>query len=314
MARLNLKLRLILGIAVSMLPLLVLQLIFSMVFSNLVDNLENRSRDSLDEVMPVAGLELLLPLLMLAALGIVFLTSCYLIRAVIEPVRELERGAQKLADGDLSYRVKVGSGDELGDLARSFNRMAEKLQTSYQTLEGLSSLDYLTGLANVREFYRVYHEEIRRAERYQHPLSLLILDVDNFKQVNDRHGHQVGDLVLQEVGRNLSELVRSSDHVARIGGDEFAILFPETGRLQAQELGDRIRSFFADHRMDDVACAEGPLQVTISLGLGGYPLDSAEANELFALTDQALYRSKQAGRNRLSLAAANGRDPVFHDS
>lgn len=306
MARLSLKFRLILGIGVSMLPLLGLLLVFSMVFYRLVVNLEDRAREPLDEVLPVAGLELLLPLLMLAGIGIVFLISCYLIKAVIEPVRELERGAQQLANGDLSYRVKVRSQDELGDLARSFNLMAEKLQQSYQTLEGLSNLDYLTGLANVREFYRLYHEEIRRAARYQHPFSLLILDVDNFKQVNDHYGHQVGDLVLQEVGRKLRELVRTSDLVARIGGDEFAILFPETGPLQAQELAERIRSFLADHWITDVPGADRPLQVTISLGLGAYPLDAAEANELFALTDQALYRSKAEGRNRLSLAAANG--------
>ena len=185
------------------------------------------------------SLNLFLPLVLVVGIGLAATISSNLIKAITEPVRALEQGAQHLAAGELSYRVGESSQDELGDLARSFNLMAQKLQQSHQTLEGLSNLDYLTGLANVREFYRLFHDEIRRAERYQHSLSLIILDIDQFKQVNDHFGHQTGDLVLQEVGSKLRELVRNSDHVARIGGDEFAILFPETRRDQARELAER---------------------------------------------------------------------------
>jgi len=275
-----------------------------------VITLERIRTVALDEV--VAGrteelrwrntLNLFLPLVLVVAVGIACVMASTLIKAVIEPVRALERGAQQLAAGELSYRVGELSQDELGDLARSFNVMAQKLEQSHQTLESLSTLDYLTGLANVREFYRLFHDEIRRAERYQHPFSLIILDVDTFKQVNDTLGHQAGDLVLQEVGRKLSELVRNIDHVARIGGDEFAILFPETNQAQARELAERIQKYFASHLVESVQYPVAPLRITISLGLGTYPDDATQANELYAMTDQALYRAKREGRNRLCLA------------
>jgi diguanylate cyclase (GGDEF)-like protein len=248
------------------------------------------------------SLNLFLPLVLVVGIGIAAAIANSLIKAIIEPLRALEQGAQHLARGELSYRVGELSRDELGDLARSFNLMAQKLQQSHQTLEGLSNLDFLTGLANVREFYRLFHDEIRRAERYQHHFSLIILDVDEFKQVNDNFGHQAGDLVLQEVGRKLRDLVRNIDHVARIGGDEFAILFPETNRGQARELAERIRGHFDSHLVESVQSPVTPLRITISLGLGTYPTDARQANDLFAMTDQALYRAKREGRNRLCLA------------
>lgn len=247
-------------------------------------------------------LNLFLPLVLVVGVGIACAMASILIKAIIEPVRALERGAQQLAAGELSYRVGDLSKDELGDLARSFNVMAQKLEQSHQTLEGLSTLDYLTGLANVREFYRLFHDEIRRAERYQHPFSLIILDVDTFKQINDTLGHQAGDLVLQEVASKLRELVRNIDHVARIGGDEFAILFPETNQAQARELAERVRSYFATHLVESVQSPVVPIRITISLGLATYPDDATLADDLFAMTDQALYRAKHEGRNRLCLA------------
>jgi diguanylate cyclase (GGDEF)-like protein len=247
------------------------------------------------------ALNLFLPLVLVVGIAIAVTLAGSLIRAIIDPVRALQRGAEQLAAGELSYRVGEMSHNELGDLARSFNLMAQELEQSHQTLEGLSTLDYLTGLANVREFYRLFHDEIRRAERYQHSFSLVILDIDTFKEVNDTHGHQIGDLVLQEVGIKLRELVRNIDHVARIGGDEFAMLLPETGSDHAAELAERIRVFFADHRIEAMSKPGLVLRVTISLGLATYPTAASQANDLFAIADQALYQAKNTGRNRLCL-------------
>jgi diguanylate cyclase (GGDEF)-like protein len=246
-------------------------------------------------------LNLFLPLVLVAGIGIAFTQASSLIKAIIEPVQSLKRGAEQLAAGELSYRVNEQSQDELGDLAHSFNLMAQELELSHKTLESLSTLDYLTGLANVREFYRLFHDEIRRAERYRHFFSLIILDIDTFKEVNDSYGHQVGDLVLQEVGSRVRELVRNIDHVARIGGDEFAVLLPETGSAHAAELAERIRLFFAEHQIVTAQQPEITLRVTISLGLATYPTAAALANDLFAAADQALYRAKNEGRNRLCL-------------
>jgi diguanylate cyclase (GGDEF)-like protein len=261
------------------------------------------------------ALNLFLPLVLVAGIGIAFVLASSLIKAIIEPVRSLKLGAEQLAAGELSYRVGELSHDELGDLAQSFNQMAQKLEQSHQALENLSTLDYLTGLANVREFYRLFNDEVRRAERYQHTFSLIILDIDTFKGVNDTYGHQIGDLVLQEVGCKLRELVRNIDHVARIGGDEFAILLPETGSDHATELAERIRLYFAGHQIYSVRLPRPSLRVTISLGLATYPEAAELAKDLIAVADQALYRAKNEGRNRLCLGEKkiNGADPAKPD-
>jgi len=251
-----------------------------------------------------SNLNLFMPLVLSFGIIIAVMIGFGLAKSVLAPVRELEAAARCLAEGQLSHRVSDLSRDELGDLARAFNVMAQRLEHNHQTLENLSSVDYLTGLANVREFYRLFHEETRRAQRYGHEFSLLILDIDLFKRINDSYGHQVGDLVLQEVGGRLSDLVRTSDHVARIGGDEFAIILTETPADSAWELGGRIQQFFAQFHVEPPGLEGKQIPTTVSIGLASYPGDARKANDLFAEADQALYRSKQGGRNRICRAGA----------
>lgn len=274
-----------------------------------VRSLEQFRSTALNEILDLRNQErnwrrsinIALPVILLLSVVIAGAIGYGLARAILKPVKALEKGAQHLADGELSYRVAELSHDELGDLARTFNTMAQRLEQSHQKLEGLSNIDFLTGLANVREFYRLFHDEIRRAERYGHAFSLLLMDVDRFKEVNDTHGHQIGDLVLQEVGRKLRELTRVSDHVARIGGDEFAVLLPETGLDPARELGERIRKFFSVHRISSEVTGTVDVSMGVSLGLGTFQIHAADANALFAAADRALYRAKNSGRNRLCL-------------
>lgn len=234
--------------------------------------------------------------------GLSVLTGFIFSRAVLHPVRALEEGVRQLGDGEMSARVAEVSHDELGDLARTFNQMAQKLEQSHQELASLSTVDYLTGLHNVREFYRLFYDETRRVDRYGHCFSLLIIDVDRFKEINDTFGHQLGDYVLQEVSRKLRELIRGSDHAARIGGDEFAILLPETDMEDACDLGERIRSFFAGHAIAQVDHPDEAIHISVSIGEASYPHAARNANELFAAADAALYRAKQGGRNLLCQA------------
>lgn len=250
------------------------------------------------------NLNLFLPLVLGFGVVIAVLIGLSLARSILVPVRELETASRQLAEGKLSHRVGELSRDELGDLARAFNVMAQRLEHNHQTLENLSSIDYLTGLANVREFYRLFHEEARRAKRYDHEFSLLILDIDHFKQINDTYGHQVGDLVLQEFGGRLGDLVRSSDHVARIGGDEFAVILTETAAEAAWELGSRIHQFFEEYEVECPGLSGSRISSTVSVGLASYPGDAHKANDLFAAADQALYLAKQGGRNRICRSMA----------
>jgi len=245
---------------------------------------------------------ILLGAVLLLGVGLSILIGVIFSRAVLGPVRELEAGVRQLGEGELSARVAELSHDELGDLARTFNQMARKLEQNHQELANLSTVDFLTGLHNVREFYRLFHDETRRVDRYGHCFSLLLIDIDRFKEINDTFGHQLGDYVLQEVARKLGELIRASDHAARIGGDEFAVLLPETDMDDARDFGERIRGYFAGHAIAQVDHPDEEIRISVSIGLASYPETARNANELFAAADAALYRAKQGGRNLLCQA------------
>jgi len=252
--------------------------------------------------------DIFLGAVLLLGVGLSVLIGVVFSRAVLGPVRELEAGVRQFGDGELSARVAELSQDELGDLARTFNQMARKLEQNHQELASLSTVDFLTGLHNVREFYRLFYDETRRVDRYGHCFSLLLIDIDRFKEINDTFGHQLGDYVLQEVARKLGELIRVSDHAARIGGDEFAVLLPETDMDDARDFGERIRGYFAGHAIAQVDHPDEEIRISVSIGLASYPETARNANELFAAADAALYRAKQGGRNLLCQAGLNA-DP-----
>ncbi|MBI3393367.1 MAG: GGDEF domain-containing protein [Nitrospirae bacterium] len=163
----------------------------------------------------------------------------------------------------------------------------------------LASTDGLTGLANRRTFQVRLEEEIDRSERYQHPFTLMILDIDHFKKVNDTHGHPAGDVVLRELARLLKAAVRTVDFVARYGGEEFVILLPETGGTHSREIAERIRTRAAK---TPVTLPDGKeISFTISLGVACYPSCGKAAADIVDRADQALYIAKQSGRDRVCL-------------
>lgn len=155
----------------------------------------------------------------------------------------------------------------------------------------LSRTDTLTGLRNPLAFEERLREETARADRYREPLSLLLVDVDGLKAINDRHGHRAGDLALQAVGRALREGGRQTDLAARVGGDEFALLASSTPPSAAVALGERIRSLVA---------AQGIGGLTVSLGVATLePGGASGAGFLREVADTALYEAKRRGRNRV---------------
>jgi diguanylate cyclase (GGDEF)-like protein len=166
----------------------------------------------------------------------------------------------------------------------------------YQQMERLATTDGLTGLLNRRTFNAQLEKRLREAQRYRRPLSLLLLDVDHFKKVNDAHGHPAGDAVLRGVARIAQHDARETDIVARYGGEEMALVLPETDGRGAVVIAERIRARVA---AASHATEQGPIQVTISIGVATWPGGGEDPEALIERADKALYRAKQGGRNRV---------------
>jgi diguanylate cyclase (GGDEF)-like protein len=165
----------------------------------------------------------------------------------------------------------------------------------HAVVEQQAVTDALTGLANRRQFYEVLGREFERAQRFGHELGLIMLDIDDFKQVNDTLGHLAGDVVLHEVAAALQEMIREIDVAARYGGEEFAVLLPQTGREGAASLAERLRIAIAER---DIVFAGAPIDgITASFGVSAGPEDGMGQLDLVASADAALYRAKRQGKN-----------------
>ncbi|MBI1904677.1 MAG: diguanylate cyclase [Rhodocyclales bacterium] len=165
----------------------------------------------------------------------------------------------------------------------------------------LAARDALTGLYNRREFLLHFGEEVQRAARYDRPLSLLLIDVDHFKSVNDRSGHQIGDEVLKRIGGVLQLEIRKVDYAARYGGEEFVVVLPEMDAAAALDTAERLRGLLAAVSMED---GEGrAFTITVSIGVAAFPADGATPEAMFEAADRAMYAAKNNGRNRVCRAS-----------
>ncbi|MFW5857464.1 MAG: diguanylate cyclase [Planctomycetota bacterium] len=189
---------------------------------------------------------------------------------------------------------------ELEESNRALEESKRKLEQVNALLERLSVTDDLTGLQNRRHFNEIFDLETRRAMRYYHPLSVIMLDIDHFKEVNDTYGHPAGDRVLQKLGQILRDHLRETDIIARYGGEEFIMALPETTPEIAHRVAERLRERIEN---ESFGTENGkPLQITVSIGLVSR-LGQLDAKDLVASADEALYRAKRAGRNRVVTAA-----------
>jgi diguanylate cyclase (GGDEF)-like protein len=197
---------------------------------------------------------------------------------------------------------------EVGYLTRTFNTMVthlregrEELAAINVALETLSVTDGLTGLFNHKHLMETLGNEVARARRHKHPLSILMIDVDHFKEYNDRFGHQMGDTLLAEIAALFKRTTRSIDYAARYGGDEFLLLLHEVGSVDAMQLADRVRSAVAS-----ATFGPGDTKVTVSIGVASCPEHGDTAEAVIASADAGLYKAKRGGRNETVLATGEG--------
>ena len=177
---------------------------------------------------------------------------------------------------------------------KSLQEMAKKSEYYRK----LSTTDDLTGLNNHRYFKHILANELRRHARYNRPLNLLMIDIDNFKKVNDTYGHLTGDQVLKQVASLLRKNVRACDLLARYGGEEFAVILPETTENEAFMVGQRIVLAINKHQFKTIE-EETIVNLSVTVGLASFPQDADESQQLMKKADQAMYQGKILGKNRI---------------
>lgn len=246
----------------------------------------------------VSGLWGLTAVMIVAVLAGIGLMVYVLASLVLGPLGRLSAAAAKVAAGDLTVELPVGGSGEVGYLTHVFSTVVVRLRErdSQAELERLSVTDALTGLYNRRHLVGTLANEVQRSRRLQRPFSVLLADVDHFKQYNDTLGHLEGDAALRRIADILRKSTRGVDCVARYGGEEFLVMLLETTVATGQIVAERIRA--------QVAAADfGGRRMTVSIGVAECPVHGDTPEALIASADAALYQAKGEGRDRVVTAA-----------
>lgn len=251
-------------------------------------------------------------------LVVAILFSLVLNHSIINPIRKITMALNKMAQGHKNIQFKESfSSDEVGAMQLAYEKLRRKLlqidifqaivnrqkneieyrKSQQAHFETLAFTDALTGAVNRHQFNKVLADEIKRADYDQLPLSIMLLDIDHFKQVNDNFGHGVGDEVLIMFYRACKMAVRASDVVARIGGEEFVIILPKTHEKNAYQFAERLREKI---QQLEVIVDENKIDLTVSIGVSQWRKSSfSSAEEFVANADKLLYQAKNRGRNRV---------------
>ncbi|HEX6306644.1 MAG TPA: GGDEF domain-containing protein [Longimicrobiales bacterium] len=228
----------------------------------------------------------------------------------IQALRGRSPAAELAASPGIYLYMLLGTMLVVGFFGLVLGEHEDRVLASNRRLEHLAITDPLTGLRNARYFHARLDEEQAERARTGEPLAVAVLDVDHFKDVNDRYGHLVGDDVLANVAREISAVTRQAETAARVGGEEFALLLPGSGTDEALEAVERVRAAIAA-AATPVPGTEGrerTVRVTASAGVASTAdLPGLTALELYGAADTALYRAKEEGRNRTIIAVADGR-------
>jgi diguanylate cyclase (GGDEF)-like protein len=238
-------------------------------------------------------------------LGITLATLFLLVAAwygaewfMLRKFRALLSTAERMRGGDLNARTGIPDGhEELSQLAHAFDDMAGALQQREQRLQEQAISDPLTGLYNRRYLNEFLPRELARSARSNMPVAVLLIDLDHFKRVNDSRGHEAGDIVLNAVGNLLRGNVRGSDIACRYGGEEFALILPDTGAEAAMRRAEDIRLAISTLNLIHAGRSLG--KVTASFGIAVFPEHAQDTDDLLRVADIALYAAKGAGRDRI---------------
>ncbi|MFC7411197.1 sensor domain-containing diguanylate cyclase [Hydrogenophaga atypica] len=257
----------------------------------------------------------------LGAMLLATLLSTAIASRVTRPIGQISLVVQRIASGSLDARTNPQHCGALSGLAQGVNEMAQQVAMTQQELrqqvelatrelreqkeaaERAARLDALTQVLGRRGFTEQAHTEIQRSMRYQHPLSLLMIDIDHFKTINDTHGHATGDAVLLHFAQLLARELRENDMIGRIGGEEFAVLLPNSNAEQAARVAERMREAVANSQ---IHVRGQPLHFTASFGVAEFQAQELSLESLMARADAALYEAKRQGRNRVLLANPPG--------
>jgi diguanylate cyclase (GGDEF)-like protein len=253
-------------------------------------------------------------LLLVASLALLVGAVAYWMgRSIVDPLNRLIAATDGIARGELDVRLPGNSAGEIGRLTKVFNMMAERLRRSgaevesahraleekNRQLEVLAVTDGLTGLYNRKKLDDILIDQFERFRRHRRPFALLMLDLDNFKSINDNYGHVAGDEVLKTVAATLRQSVRAIDYVARYGGEEFVVVLVETTLGAALEVAERIRANVEGPRVNAGSKA---ISITVSLGVTHSREGDDDSEKMLFRADHALYEAKRAGRNQVQYA------------
>ncbi len=212
----------------------------------------------------------------------------------------METAVESMKLGATDYITKPFNIDQIRIIVKNAleARALKRRAAEGEFYKELSRKDGLTELYNHRFFHQLLDTEVSRAERYNRVVSLLMIDIDDFKSYNDSHGHPSGDLVLRRLARLLKRSSRNCDFVARYGGEEFAVIAPEVSAESARRMAERIRSLIDESDFEGEETMSGG-RLTISIGLATYPIQADSKSALLENADRALYRAKGNGKNQV---------------
>ncbi len=245
-------------------------------------------------------------MLLFLFLGLYFKLRTFIVRPVSHFVSVIQDIIQNT---DLTRRVEQKSRiTELKRLTEYFNRLISTLQNYQEKLEDLSIRDPLTDLYNRRKFEQFLEYEIDRSRRHEHNFTLIMLDLDNFKHINDTYGHPVGDLALKELSMALSSNKRKTDILARLGGDEFAIILPETSLEQGIHVAEKVRNMLVE---TDLELPMGFIRIHASIGVVSFPENGHDTERMGIAMDVAMYKAKRLGKNQVATIDSSDREVMM---
>ena len=235
-------------------------------------------------------------ILMIISTIMAIIIAVYVRNKIVLPIFSLDHDAHTIAGGNYQVRCKINAENEIGSLSQSLNEMADHIELDIKKLEKLATTDELVGITNRRSFMKYLDLEIERSHRYGEPLSLLMLDVDYFKEFNDSYGHIIGDEVLKLICKVSQTALRENDLMGRIGGEEFAFLLPTTNIDSAILVAERIRTTVENSFL---MIDSEKRQVTVCIGATELVKED-DISSFLDRADRAMYKSKENGRNQTS--------------